>query len=103
MMIQQARVNTANAGRYLVQLCKHFAHKIPVDYDASRGRADFAWGTCHMEAGDGVLSLRCEANDGEALERVKFVVNDHLTRFAWRESPTIKWEPVLPEAGGDAA
>ena len=94
MMTQQAQLSTAAANRYLVQLCKHFAHKIPVDYDDRRGRADFLWGTCHMDAENGVLTLRCEAGSGEDLERIKAVVDDHLTRFAWREKLTLRWEDV---------
>lgn len=94
MIVQQAQVGTANASRYLQQLCKHFAHKITVEYDGTCGRADFPWGTCHMEAGEAALRLRCEADDAEALERIKHVVDDHLKRFAWREAPAIAWEAV---------
>ncbi|AWK89746.1 DUF2218 domain-containing protein [Azospirillum thermophilum] len=92
MPVQQARVGTALASRYLVQLCKHFAHKIPVEYDGRRGRADFPWGVCHMTAGDDTLDLRCEAPDAQGLDRVKAVVDDHLRRFAWRETPVLSWE-----------
>lgn len=92
MISIQARVPTANAGRYLVQLCKHFAHKIPVDYDGCRGRADFPWGICHLEAMDGLLVLRCEAGDQEALDRVAEVVADHLRRFGWREALSLDWQ-----------
>ena len=94
MIAHRTQVTSAAAGRYLVQLCKHFAHKIAVDYDDRRGRADFPWGTCHMEAADGVLTLRCEADSAEGVERVKAVVDDHLTRFAWREKPVLTWEAV---------
>jgi len=94
MNTQQAEVTTAQASRYLQQLCKHFAHKIPVEYDDRRGRADFPWGTCHMTAEDGVLTLRAEAPGEDELARVKAVVDDHLTRFAWRETLTVTWGPV---------
>ncbi|WP_029008089.1 DUF2218 domain-containing protein [Azospirillum halopraeferens] len=92
MIAHRTQVATDAAGRYLVQLCKHFAHKITVEYDDCRGRADFPWGTCHMEAADGVLTLRCESDSAEGVERVKAVVDDHLTRFAWREKPVLIWE-----------
>ena len=31
-----ATVPTAHASRYLQQLCKHWSHKLPVEFDASR-------------------------------------------------------------------
>ncbi len=93
MISLQAQVQTANARRYLAQLCKHFAHKIPVEFDDCRGRADFPWGICHLEAEEGLLALRCEAGDREALDQVMAVVDDHLRRFGWRESLTLDWRP----------
>jgi uncharacterized protein len=94
MKTERATVATAAASRYLTQLCKHFAHKIPVSVEDGRGRADFPWGVCHMEAAEGVLTLRCEAEDGEGLERVKAVVADHLGRFGWREELKLNWDAV---------
>jgi Uncharacterized protein conserved in bacteria len=92
MKAQCATVATAAASRYLTQLCKHFAHKIPVSVEEGRGRADFPWGTCRMEAAADTLTLLCEAEDAEGLERVKAVVADHLGRFGWREGLTVVWE-----------
>ncbi|MBI2242083.1 MAG: DUF2218 domain-containing protein [Magnetospirillum gryphiswaldense] len=89
----RAAITTAAASRYLGQLCKHFAHKIPVQYDDQSGRADFPWGTCLLAARDGVLRLDLTAEDETSLSRVKAVVEDHLVRFAWRESITFAWEP----------
>jgi hypothetical protein len=86
-----ATVATVNASRYLQQLCKHFAHKIPVAYDAEKGRADFPWGVCHFEARDGALAIRAEAETPEGIARVTAVVDDHLTRFAWRENLALEW------------
>lgn len=81
------------AGRYLVQLCKHFAHKVPAEYDESRGRVDFPWGVCRLQADGGRLAVTCEAADTEALKRVEAVVTDHVERFAWREKPRMDWQP----------
>lgn len=88
-----AAIPTTAASRYLSQLCKHFAHKVPVEYDAVSGRADFPWGTCRLAARDGVLRLDLDAQDDLSLARIKAVVEDHLVRFAWRESLTVRWEP----------
>ena len=91
MMIAECRVETASASKYIAQLCKHFAHKITVEYDATTGRADFPWGVCRMNAGDAALTLHCEAQDAEGLNRIKAVIEDHLGRFAWREKPALTW------------
>ena len=41
MPICFAAVETENASKYLVQLCKHFAHKVDVDYDQTQARVEF--------------------------------------------------------------
>lgn len=86
-----ASVTTASASRYLTQLCKHFAHKITVEYDETSGRAEFAWGTCQLSADAAALHLRLTAATPEGLERIKAVVDDHLLRFGWREKLAIQW------------
>ena len=50
MPISQARIATPLASRYLQQLCKHFAHKLPVEFDPQRGRIEFSIGLCRLEA-----------------------------------------------------
>lgn len=94
MLTETATIPTALASRYLQQLCKHFAHKIAVRYDAASGEAEFPWGRCAMTASDGVLTLRCSAPDAEGLARVKAVVDDHLVRFAWKEGLKPDWTPA---------
>ena len=93
MVSAHAIVPTAMASRYLMQLCKHFAHKISVDYNAERGRADFPWGICHLTADAGTLTIQCEAPTDEELERVKFVLTDHVQRFGWKEKIEVTWIP----------
>lgn len=96
-----ARVPTAAAARYLAQICKHFAHKITVDYDASRGRAEFPFGVCELAVEDDALVMRCRAPDREALDRIEHVVAVHLERFAWREKPVVSWQ--ASSGGGKVA
>ncbi|WP_019645405.1 DUF2218 domain-containing protein [Novispirillum itersonii] len=86
-----AVVSTASAGRYLSQLCKHFAHKITVEHDETSGRAEFLWGTCTLSADSNALALQITADTQEGLDRIKAVVEDHLIRFGWRETLTVTW------------
>jgi hypothetical protein len=93
----RASVPTETPGRYVAQLCKHFAHRIPAEYDpptfeATRGRIEFPdAGVCELRAVPGSLELALTAKDEETLRRLEDVVAKHLARFAWREPPVVAW------------
>lgn len=87
-------VATPNASRYLQQLCKHFAHKVAVDFDPQSARVDFPFGDCRMRADGEALQIDCVCPSPEALARTRFVIDDHLTRFSWREKPQIVWTEI---------
>ena len=89
----EARIALDQPARYLGQLCKHFAHKLPVTLEEARGSIAFPMGTCRLEAAEGLLLLRAEADEAEALERLQEVVGRHLLRFAFRAQPAIDWRP----------
>lgn len=91
MFAAEARVNSENASRYLVQLCKHFAHKRPAEYDEAQGRITFEPGRCLLTATADELVITCEAQSAADLAIVKSVVQDHIVRFGWRESLAISW------------
>ncbi|CAA0091491.1 Uncharacterised protein [Starkeya nomas] len=83
-----ARVPTANASRYLQQLCKHWAHKLEVSFTSEHGEVKLPDGAlATMDAAPEALDVRIEAGDAEVLERMKDVVARHLDRFAFREAP----------------
>lgn len=94
--VAQATVRTAKAKGYLQQLCKHFGHKIPVEFDERQGRIVFAWGVCDLAAPEEVevLTLRASAGNAEDLAKVENVMADHLARFAFREELEINWTPA---------
>ena len=88
----EARVAMDQPARYLGQLCKHFAHKLPVELSETTGRITFpATGVCRLTAEDGSLLLQAESPGLEALAQVEDVIARHLVRFAFREPPTITW------------
>lgn len=88
MPTSTATIETSRASIYLQQLCKHFGHKIPVEFTPETGRIDFPFGQCHLSAADDVLTLRVE---GEEPARLEKVMGDHLARFAFRENPAVAW------------
>jgi hypothetical protein len=92
-----AVVPTANASRYLQQMCKHFAHKIEVEFTPEAGRIIFPRdGRGANHPGDGVatlaataeaLTVKIEATSAEQLDGLKGAVSRHVDRFAFREAP----------------
>jgi hypothetical protein len=87
-----ARIESERASIYLQQLCKHFAHKAPVEFTPEKGQITFASGICRLEAKDGVLTLLADAEDDEKMTRLQGVVEKHLVRFAFREPHVIAWQ-----------
>jgi uncharacterized protein len=86
MVNSEARIPTTAASRYLVQLCKHWSHKLPVEYTPERGTVAFSpTRVCRFEASSDALAMRLETEDVESLDRMEGVVVDHLKRFAFRE------------------
>ena len=84
-----SHVQTEKASGYLQQLCKHFGHKVPVDFDAERGSITLPFGTCALEAREGELVMTVEGEDAGKLEQV---IGSHLERFAFRESLNVTWD-----------
>lgn len=91
-MQTQATLQTAKASTYIKQLCRHFAHKITVEFDDEQGMAYFKMGTCAMQALPGQLVLLASAEDQAALDQVQHIVSDHLERFAFREALKVEWQ-----------
>lgn len=76
---------TPNGSKYLQQLCKHFAHKVTVEYDAEQGRAALPAGPALLQANATGLRVEITAEDTDGLTRARHVIDDHLKRFAFRE------------------
>lgn len=94
-----AEIATDRASIYLQQLCKHFAHKLPVTFTPEQGTIPFSVGTCRLEAGGGTLTLRVAAETPELVVQVEGIVERHLVRFAFSDPPKIVWRSVLQAAG----
>jgi hypothetical protein len=93
----EARVPTAQASRYLQQVCKHWAHNLVVEFTPERGSVIFpkdargaSWaGEARVvfRAEPEALAVRIEASEPDQLEGLKGAVALHLDRFAFREAP----------------
>lgn len=86
-----AVVPTKSGSRYLQQLCKHWGHKYPVDFDPKRGEITLPMGPLRMQASDDALEVELETADPAGFDRFEHVVADHLARFAFRETLQFDW------------
>jgi uncharacterized protein len=83
----KATVPTANAAKYVQQLCKHWSHRLEVDLSDRKGVVRFPDAVATLEAGEAALLVTIEGEQSETVERMKGVVASHLDRFAFREAP----------------
>ena len=92
MIEAQSLLRTQKASQYLQQLCKHFGHKVKVDFDAQAGTILFLQGKAVLKATETCLKFEAQAEDREGLERIKWILQDHIARFAFRENPDrLEW------------
>lgn len=92
MTTSSTAIPTEHASRYLQQLCKHFAHKLPVRFDEHEGEITFSIGECRLKADDAALHIDLAAKNAEEMEELKDVVIRHLVRFAFREELAVAWQ-----------
>jgi len=111
MPTAQARIQTGQPSRYLIQLCRHAAsinHKVlrhagrapvrpdiqHVEWSDTRGTLTLTWGRCTMQAGPGTLTVRAEAASDESLQRVQDLITRNLERSGRRAHLKVTWQPL---------
>ncbi len=95
MMKSRSRFDTPNGSKYLQQLCKHFAHKVAVEYDNTRGKADLPPGPAMLLADETGLTMTVNAEDAQGLALAQHIFEAHLIRFAFREDlKSLTWNEV---------
>ncbi|SDA75569.1 DUF2218 domain-containing protein [Mesorhizobium qingshengii] len=92
MPTSRVDVATEHASRYLQQLCKHWAHKFPVEFDPTHGTIDLTLGRTVMDADAAALHITVSTDGADSIERLESVVADHIKRFAFREELTFEWK-----------
>ncbi|UDF28114.1 UNVERIFIED_ORG: DUF2218 domain-containing protein [Roseateles sp. XES5] len=92
MTTSKTAIPTEQASRYLQQLCKHFAHKLPVRFDEHAGEIIFSIGECRLTADSAALQIDLVAPKAEEMDELKDVVIRHLVRFAFREELAVTWQ-----------
>jgi catechol 2,3-dioxygenase len=87
----RAVVRTAKPSPYLLQLAKHFRHKLDVSFDEREAVIPFAFGHAELAAGEDTLTIVAYAQTPAELARVEQVIGSHLERFGRRDELTVAW------------
>ena len=96
MIRSTGTLTSPKASQFLQQLCKHFAHKVEVSFDAHQGHVTLGSGPVALAATEHRLAITVTAPDLTALPQARQVIDKHLAIFAHREGfTTLDWdEPV---------
>jgi hypothetical protein len=97
---QHARVATDESARFMNQLCRHFGHKLDVEFDDTRGSIVFSMGRCDLTAEPGALVLVPTTESEQDAARVAEVIASHLTRFGFKSGLTVEFEPGVADKTG---
>lgn len=89
-MTSRALIDTQQAERLVLRLCKHWGHKFPVTHTPGRGEIELPLGRCRLH-GAAALTVELES-DAEQLARLQQIVADHLQRMARDETLVITWQ-----------
>lgn len=90
--VATATITTAEPARIILRLCKHWGHKFAVSYDDTQGRVELPPALLRMQAGEGQLTFRIEAQPGADIARLEQVVADHVQRMARDETYSWHWQ-----------
>lgn len=80
-------VATPNGAKYVLQLCKHWSHKLETALEGSTGTVTFPKAVATMAAGDEGIAIAITGEDRAEVEQLTDVVARHIDRFAFREAP----------------
>jgi catechol 2,3-dioxygenase len=88
----RAVVKTEKPSPYLLQLAKHFRHKLDVRFDERSAVIPFAFGHAELAAADGALTITAYAHTPADLQRVEQVIGSHLERFGSRDELSVTFD-----------
>ena len=93
MLTASSKFKTEKPSKYLMQLCKHFAHKVDVSYTEQQGEVTFPCGTALLQNKTDRLEFYVEAPTQEELSQCQSIIESHIVRFAFREKlEHLNWE-----------
>jgi len=90
------QIQTSEASKYILKLCRHFAHKVPATFTERNGEVRFLQGQCVMKADAHSLGIYLQATALDGIQAMQFIIDDHLKRFVRFESLSYEWGAAVP-------
>ncbi len=98
MNYASTQIPTAEASKYIHKLCRHFAHKVPVQCNEQDGQVQFLQGQCLLQANAQSLAIYMQADSPDGIPAMQHIIDDHLRRFARFETLSYQWGTEVPMA-----
>lgn len=92
MAIVNGEAATADAGRIIRRLCRHWSHKYTVRFDDSSGEIQLTDVLVTLRAAPDRVLVSIENPQGEVPGRLPGVVAEHMQRMASEEILDVRWE-----------
>ncbi|WP_051534763.1 DUF2218 domain-containing protein [Deefgea rivuli] len=94
MLSSQTKLVALSADKVLYKLCKHFALKIPVEFDAENANIQFPIGGCTLHRDGDHLHVQCSADDADKLAKLEHVLQDHLGLMLKDPTLVLRWRAL---------
>ncbi|MCG6215694.1 DUF2218 domain-containing protein [Vibrio furnissii] len=93
----KAELHSEHVAKYLVTLCRHFARKVPAQWDEVQGRVEFPSGVTTLSLDDAqqCLTFVCQSDSEEKVAVQQAIINEHIVMFARREPIQLGWDEIL--------
>ena len=90
----KVEIHSANASKYLTVVCRHFARKVPSEWNETQGTVEFPVGTSRFAVNEqrDRLTIVCSANTQEELDVQKSIIEGHVHLFSRREKIGLEWQ-----------
>ena len=92
MPLSRTKVSSAKAERYMASLRKHFARKVVVISGPENNcTIQFEMGQCEIRLDTTDLHFECVAETHEALDIVRYIVDQHIIKLGDFKGLTLEW------------
>lgn len=95
MFNSYTQYTTPEVEKVLYKLCKHFALKIPVEFDREKAHIEFSMGICQIRREQDTLHLQCRADTSDKLAAIESIVEDHLGLMVKNPELVLQWQPLV--------
>ncbi|MCX7208729.1 MAG: DUF2218 domain-containing protein [Proteobacteria bacterium] len=92
MLNSYSQFTTPQADKVLYKLCKHFALKIPVEFDTEKAHIQFPVGVCLIRREQDTLHMQCQTDASDKLIQLESIIGKHLALMAQHPELELPWQ-----------